>query len=177
VESADLDQDPQPAGALNRGNRGNSGVRRAGAGGPAQRYGAERLLEMAAGGRAAQQAALGSSEALKALLERVLSGRLQARDCGLPTRAVCFTWGWALERCAAYRGASAWRGRSMLQGALAGSSTRQARLLLAPRRNAAPGARTDVRLPWIMAPGGHAPGALRRSSQSHGRHALLGAPL
>ncbi len=76
-------------------------MRRAGAGGPAQRYGAERLLEMAAGGRAAQQAALGSSEALKALLERVLSGRLQARDCGLPTRAVCFTWGWALERCGA----------------------------------------------------------------------------
>ena len=49
------------------------------AGAPAQRYGAERLLEMAAGGRAVQQAALASPEALKALLERALSGLLQAR--------------------------------------------------------------------------------------------------
>jgi hypothetical protein len=62
---------------------------------------------MAAGGRATQQAALGSSEALKALLERVLSGRLQARCCGLLTRAVWSVWGWASGRCAVYIGASA----------------------------------------------------------------------
>ena len=47
------------------------------AGAPAQRYGAERLLEMATGGRAVQQAALASPEALRALLERALSGLLQ----------------------------------------------------------------------------------------------------
>ena len=57
---------------------------------------------MAASGRAAQQAALGSPEALTALLERALSGRLQARPArpsysplferaqGPPGRADCF---------------------------------------------------------------------------------------